>query len=187
MAFSDDKAALLALVKAKKCRDMQYVAQVANDYPDFLSLAFEYAQTFDCDTDYLESLLAVIDDTQMVANAMYYNKVLVNITNARFVAKTSITTLTLTQNKNVEIVDGSHIGTLVVTSLAQIDRVTVSSNSIVDLIQVDSGAAIDALLIKACGVKFGTVTKINSDSQVNNIIQDATAVFGGFDCPTILT
>lgn len=187
MAFSDDKSAVLAAIKAKNCTAADFVAVNATDYPSLLECFFEFAKTFDCDPDYLATLLALVDPAELLTNNVYFNQSAVaTATNPRLIVNSTITDVVLNSSfsGDLEIVHGSQVETLTVNDNATIGNITIASNAQVNLLAVESGAVVDAVNVKACGLNVGHLLQISSGSVISDVVADAGAEFGGFACVT---
>jgi hypothetical protein len=192
MAFQDEKEAVIAAIKSRKCKAANYVNENAKDYEGLLASLFEFAQTFDCDLDYLDELLSLINSSELLTLGVYFNQTVVGtVTNPRYIANSSIGTVVLNQSHvgPLEIALESQVANLQITGNANISTITVAGDAKVTLLTVTAGSKLNALLIKECQGKKGEVTQVTDGSNIEEIGVTGAAVFGGFTCEvaTILT
>lgn len=173
---------VLALVKAKSCNDYAYVKQKLVTYDDGLRILFEFSKTFDCDTTYLENILAIFDDSELTGIGVYYNKTSGTITNPAMLVKCTGVTVNVTAGSDeIDIVDGCSITQMNVT--ADVSLISISGNSVVTELVVD-GSTVGGVIVKTCGSYTATLTKIKEQNggKVFTVIAEPPAVFGGFEC-----
>lgn len=193
MAFADDKAEILALMRNKGCIDVGYVDSNATSYDDLLTLLRTFAKTFDCDPDYLRSILLSIDDVTLTSYGIYVDKVLASVDRPTWIVSSTITTVNMTAIvgttfiQTLEIHRTSAISTLNVNGGMEVGELVVSSDSVVTTLNVEVGSKIGALTIKACGARKGEVTTLNTGADIEDFTVDETAVFGKLVCPANAT
>ncbi len=183
MSFSTEKQAVFDLAKTKNCNQLYAIVE-ANDYTA-LSLVVEFFETFQCDNVYLENLLAIITDAELINAGMYYNKTQSLLTNPKLVVKSTITDIVINVDQTCLLLSNSTIGKL--TLGANVDYISIIGNSTITEIEMLSPFTTKLITANSCdgAQPAPTITKI-----VNNLVEefliDKNVVFGGFDCTTII-
>lgn len=193
-AFLASKEAILNLLRTRGCADVGYISSRATSFLDLVSILVEFAKTFDCDTDYLASILTLINDSVLVSRGIYVGKTLSSVTNPYIIVGGTITNVNITGNTTLRkfpglnIFNNANISTILISGNILVDILVISSGSHVEQLEVQSGSCIDSLILKACNSKNGQLDKLIMNSCVNNFASDEDSVFGGEFCkPQTLT
>lgn len=186
MSFATEKQAVIDVVKQRECNAATYIETNATSYEELLESLFEFAKTFDCDPTYLDDLLSLIDPAVLLLLGVYYDQTLASATNPKYIAKSTITTVTLDDSFSgtLEITYNSVITTVNVTGVAAGKRIVVAGGASVTTINVDT--LLDSLVMKACNQYRAKVGIVKGTGTVTDTVKDPNVVFGGAECVTIL-
>lgn len=183
--FLAKKQQVIDVVKSKKCGEAQFIQNNANSYIELVDMLFEFSKTFDCDPTYLDILLSIFPDSDLIAHGIYYNKFNTTITNPKFIAKCINCIVVVNTGgllKEINIAYQSTITSINITNNTTIETINIGGGSVVDVISVEAGSCINGLLIKACNTFVSEVKKVTDNSCIKTVIVDDDGIFGGYEC-----
>lgn len=186
MPFGSEKDAVIAVIKQRECNAANFIENNATSYGELLECLFEFAKSFDCDPAYLDDLLSLITPSELLAVGVYYDQTLASATNPKYIAKSTITTVTLNDSFSgtLEITYNSVITTINVTGSAEGKNVVVAGGAQVGTINID--AVLDSLTMKACNQYRAKVNLVKGPGSLTSTIKDGGAIYGGYECVTLL-
>jgi hypothetical protein len=169
--FETDRGEVSAIVKAKNCKDAAFV-DATTTYAELAALMFAFTEIFSCLPSYLEDLLTVIPDAELLTENIYFNKTLPGpITNPIFIVKSTLTNVEIQGNGDVEalhIHHGSVIDTLTIKSGTDLQYLLVAGGSVINNLVIEDGATIDYIGVKTCNGKYASSVPQGCDfSKIN--------------------
>lgn len=185
MAFQDDKDEIITLIRAQDCKCAEYIDRKARSYSDLVDFVFAFSKFFDCDTAYLDALVAVVDDATRIANGVYVNKTDTFIANPRILVNCTYDEVLINDSTNdrlLMIASGSAVAALSVENATTLDLLCIQGASTVGVVGVDEDCCINVLYVRSCEDNHSTLEGITYGSCVRNMSVDQDATFGGFDC-----
>lgn len=190
--FPADKAAILAIIRSKRCKSLSYYDRIITSYDSMVSAAIENPDTFNCDIAYLTSLCAAIPDNRLVEMGVYYNKT-GTITNPRMIVGGSITKAVIDQNATMTeilIAGGASVTEIEIGGSKTIVYLNIIGHSVVTTIKTVMGATLkEAHVNGACGatirsqlvnVSYGAAVQIVNVDEYTDTAKNG--LFGGFEC-----
>ena len=130
--FLIDRAAVAAIVKAKKCKDVKLLYDFV-EYQEMFNVLFEFNSTFSCASNlsYLDDILEAFDPLVLNTYRIRHNEVLVDLSNYYFLSKCTVSgVLTIDINvPTIVIANNSTINKIHVTAGAQVESIIISGLS----------------------------------------------------------
>lgn len=188
MAFADDKAAILAIMKGYDCVAAERADVVLQNYANVPQFLFENSNAFDCNQPYMYTILDAIDPGELTTLNIYYNGTSTPVNNPIFMAKYTAANVVYNSGTDVEEVAfmGSTIGKISVNTNTHIDAMTIGSASTVDVLETLDTSSIFYLRITSCNSYVATLGMLAEGSDVTNIKVDPGAYYGGEKCLEII-
>jgi hypothetical protein len=190
MAFQDDKTAILTIIRSRDCAAASFIDRKAKNYDSLISMIFLFSKIFDCDTAYLDDIIASVDDAVWTANGVYNAKTGTTITNPRVLINSTYDDVVVDTNtlELLLVTSGSHVGNLNVTGNTLLDLLTIQGGSTIDHLGVATdGSCINCLYVRCCSSSASHLTKVGYGSNVKNFSIDECAVYGGVACAPSVT
>lgn len=188
MAFIDEKNACLDLVKAFNCDRVQWIDVNLNSYDDVLPVFLANLPKLECYPEYMYSLVACFDITELNTRGIYYNDpALGAVGDAKLIVKCVATTVTVT------VASGSVLPEFVVAGASTVDEVIVTGGGSVGALSVSTGAIlkylntaasswIEVVRISGCKSFISKLNTIDGGASVNRLYPFGGGYFGGYNC-----
>lgn len=189
MSFSTDKASALEKLQAFDCDMAASAGRMLNSYNDVFKTLIFLTRTFACNTSLMDDYIACWADSELTSRGIYYNKTGTAPTDAKYIAKCTYTTLTVTIPAggiiNELVIIGSTITNLIIDRGAEgiyIGVLNITGGTIITKLSTINTAIVKTMRVNGCSNIVSTVKTATSDSLIETIITTGGGYFGGYKC-----
>lgn len=187
MAFEEDKACMIAKVKAISCPDADIVSDSINSYADIVDAYYNNSDFLDCNPGYTTGLFQCAQDADLLAEGIYFAKspneenpeLIIN--DPSLVHDCTASQVVISEEVNELSISGSSvIGRISIS--APVSILTVGGGARVDLIEILDGGSLKYLRVRACRGNNSYVGFLKSPATIANVRVDDGGYYGGTQC-----